>query len=338
MLAQLDLTPLRDAGGAAGASRAAGAGGAAGASARDALARAVAAACREDGGFVAVGHGLAAVGELLDAAPALFALGPAQLGAIRVNGAGRGYTPPGTIAKPGFAPDVKEAFQANAPQPAGLRGAAARFDGVNQWPPLDGFRPAVERALGELERFARDLLALVAAGSGLAAGAFDASGGDAAGAADGAGADGPIGRPAVALRLHHYPPAGGDGDHERFGAAPHTDYGALGLVAERPAAGGLEAQDASGSWQPVTAPPGALVVIVGDLLAWWSGGRLRALPHRVPVPSGGSRFTLAAFVNPPPAALLRPAGRDGDAVTTADFIARLADRRAVADDVSAQPS
>ncbi|ADB50876.1 2OG-Fe(II) oxygenase family protein [Conexibacter woesei] len=351
MLAQLDLAPLRDAGaggsgdvaggadggddgagGAGGGDDGAGGGGTA---TRGTLARDVAAACRDDGGFVAVGHGLGAVGELLDLAPALFALDPAQLDAIRVNAAGRGYTPPGSGAKPGFAPDVKEAFQANTPQPPDLRGTAARFDGVNQWPALDGFRPAFERGLAELERFARDLLALVAVGSGLGAGAFDTGG---AGARAGS-----VGRPAVTLRLHHYPPADDDGGR-RFGAAPHTDYGALGLVAERPAVGGLEAQDAHGRWRRVDTPPGALVVIVGDLLAWWSGGRLRALPHRVPIPAGGSRYTLAAFVNPPPAALLRPHrtddrdGADSDAVTTADFVARLADRRTTADDVSAQPS
>ncbi len=274
----------------------------------DELARALVAACHEDGGVVVTGHGVTAVDELLTLAPWFFALPAEDREAIRVNAAGRGYAPPPAHGKPGFPPDRKEVFQAAAEQPSDLAGPAARFAGVNQWPPLDGFRDVVERALEQLDRFAFELLGLLATGLGHEPAAF------------GAGGEHPI----VLVRLHHYPAGPGGGG---FGAAPHTDFGALGLIAEWPAVGGFEACDRSGRWLPVIGPPGALIVIVGELLAWWSGGALRALPHRVPVPGGAARISVGAFVNPDPTAVLRPVTGDGEPVSTAEFIAALADRR-----------
>jgi isopenicillin N synthase-like dioxygenase len=290
------------------------------ATARTDLARAAATACGDAGGFVATGHRLAAVDELLDIAPAFFAQPREELEAIRANSAGRGYIPMGSGAKPGFLPDAKEAFQANAGQPIDQTDAPARFDGENQWPALNGFRPAVEQGFVELQRLGRELLVLLAIGLELERETFNAY----------------CERPLVTLRLHRYPAI--DDDDRRFGAAPHTDFGALGLVAERAPTGGLEALDGRGRWQPVTAPPGTLVVLVGELLAWWSSGLFRALPHRVPVPATTARLSLAAFVNPAVDALLRPLGdTDGEAISTADFIYDLVDRRA-AGDISARQS
>lgn len=281
------------------------------------LAAAVTEACVRDGGFVAVGHGVSAVDGLLLQASRFFELGHGEREAVRVNGANRGYSPIGEGGKPGFLPDAKEVFQVGS-----IR------SGDNVWPELDGFRTELEGGLAELQGFALELLGLLATGLGLGPGALEEH----------------CRPPAVVLRLHHYP-AVADGSARRFGAAPHTDYGTIGLIAEAPSGGGLEAQDQAGAWVPVDAPPGALVVIAGELLAWWSGGRLRALPHRVPVPAGGPRFSVATFVNPSAEARLRPIGSDREpALSVADFIAALVAQREAARaaagpaTLSAQPS
>lgn len=285
------------------------------------LAAAIAAAGESAGGLVAVGHGVSAVEPLLGCARDFFSLPQDDRDAIHVNAAGRGYTPLGAGGKRGFLPDAKEAFQANTEQPATLTGDAARFSGENQWPRLDDFRQTVTSGLTELREFGRTILELLATGMQLKPDTFAAA----------------LQPGMVTLRLHHYPPAA-DRSPARFGAAPHTDFGALGLVAESPPAGGLEGRDRAGRWLRVSAPAGALIVIVGELLAWWSGGRLLALPHRVPSPKLDSRFSVAAFVNPSPDAWLRPLGSgDQSELSTAAFIARLVDERA-AGSVSVRPS
>ena len=47
------------------------------------------------------------------------------------------------------------------------------------------------------------------------------------------------------------------------------------------ACGGLEVQGMDGEWVPATPIPGTIVVNIGDLMAFWSGGRYKATKHRV---------------------------------------------------------
>ena len=42
-----------------------------------------------------------------------------------------------------------------------------------------------------------------------------------------------------------------------------------------PKCGGLEIQTTDGKWIPATPIPNTIVVNIGDLLAFWSGGRYR---------------------------------------------------------------
>jgi isopenicillin N synthase-like dioxygenase len=76
-----------------------------------------------------------------------------------------------------------------------------------------------------------------------------------------------------------------------LGCGRHTDYGFLTLVNQDTLAashsnGGpsslcLEAETRSGHWVVVPPLEGALAVNAGDMLETWSGGALRATPHRV---------------------------------------------------------
>ena len=47
------------------------------------------------------------------------------------------------------------------------------------------------------------------------------------------------------------------------------------------ACGGLEVQGMDGEWVPATPIAGTIVVNIGDLMAFWSGGRYKATKHRV---------------------------------------------------------
>jgi len=69
------------------------------------------------------------------------------------------------------------------------------------------------------------------------------------------------------------------------------------------APGGLEVAYGTGGWHPVAVDDGALLVQAGDLLERWTGGQLRATPHRVvnpPLDAGlaGRRLSLVYFHHP----------------------------------------
>ena len=61
---------------------------------------------------------------------------------------------------------------------------------------------------------------------------------------------------------------------------------------------GLQVQGAGGGWIPVPVIPGALQVFSGQLLARWTGGRLRPGRHRVVAGGTVTRRSMAVFVYP----------------------------------------
>ncbi len=109
--------------------------------------------------------------------------------------------------------------------------------------------------------------------------------------------------PQCRLRFLHYPPAGplDDGSAPVF-STPHTDYGAITLLATD-GVPGLEVLLDS-RWVPVAAPPGGIVVQLGDMLARWTNDRYRSTPHRVVGSSGADRFSIPFFVNPDPSTVV----------------------------------
>lgn len=100
--------------------------------------------------------------------------------------------------------------------------------------------------------------------------------------------------PLTNMSLLHYPP----GSPGSFGIHPHKDTDALTILAPD-AVGGLmvRKRDDSG-WLDATAPDGALVVNIGDMMEIWSGGYFVSTPHKVVNRSGKERYSFPYFAVP----------------------------------------
>ncbi|MDV7141409.1 2-oxoglutarate and iron-dependent oxygenase domain-containing protein [Tropicimonas sp. TH_r6] len=108
--------------------------------------------------------------------------------------------------------------------------------------------------------------------------------------------------PLATLRLVTYPPA--TGVEKEIGAGAHTDYGSITLlnIDTEP---GLQARLANGDWVDVDPEPGCFVLLVGDCLECWSGGRYRATPHRVQTPKN-RRYAINFYLDPGPGVPVAP--------------------------------
>jgi len=71
----------------------------------------------------------------------------------------------------------------------------------------------------------------------------------------------------------------------------HTDYGTATLIFQDQV-GGLEVRRADGTWILAPPIPGSLLINTSDLLEVWSGGRLPACIHRVPIPPKEERVEV----------------------------------------------
>ncbi|CAE7778563.1 hxnY [Symbiodinium sp. CCMP2456] len=77
----------------------------------------------------------------------------------------------------------------------------------------------------------------------------------------------------------------------------HTDWGCVTVLLADPAVSGLEVCDKAGHWTLLRAAEGDLVVNLGELLQWWTGGTWLATPHRVVArpESSGDRLSCPYF-------------------------------------------
>ena len=108
------------------------------------------------------------------------------------------------------------------------------------------------------------------------------------------------------LRLLHYPETSPDwfgpdrrlpDDEKRFlMTKTHTDSGFV-TVLWQDETGGLQVEAADGGWIDVAPDPSGLVVNFGQMLSDWSGGRIRATPHRVAAGTH-ERFSIPFFLEP----------------------------------------
>jgi len=223
------------------------------------------AACRDTGFFVVTNHGLdVPLAETFGAARDFFALPDEAKAAVALIGLD-GFIPIG-----GARSGPKEMYD------IGRRGGAV---GDGRWPDLPGFATTIERYQDAALSLAADLLQGLAVALDLDDGFFAERMTD----------------PQCFLRLLHAP-ARPDATDTTTGA--HTDYGAITLLATDGVAG-LEVLPHGQDWQPVAAPPGALVVNLGDMLARWTNDRYASTPHRV-MPGAEERFSIPFFVNPDP--------------------------------------
>lgn len=265
----------------------------------DDVAVAIDAACRRDGFFTVVGHGIdPTLHERLDrAARAFFSLPATEKAAVAMAKGGRtwrGWFPEDGELTAGM-PDAKEGFYFGADLPADdPRVVAGRLlHGPNLWPvrPFE-LRPAVETWMTEMRALANGLVAAMAVGLGLPGDWF---------------ARHLTAEPTELFRIFRYPSVV-DADR-RWGVAEHTDYGLLTILAQDHN-GGLQVHGRDG-WIDVPPVPGTLVCNIGDMLDRMTGGRYRSTPHRVQASAAAERLSFPYFFDPGWEAEVRPIPLEG---------------------------
>lgn len=221
-------------------------------------------ACTETGFFVITRHDLGPrLDDVFTAARAFFAGTDEDKAAAAMVG-NDGYLPPGSDRT-----GTKEMFDLG-------------LESFDRWPAIDGFEEAMRRYQAAALEVAADVLRGLAIALGESPTFFADRMHDAQ----------------CFLRLIHAPalPAAAADD---LSTGPHTDYGAITLLATD-GVSGLEVKPVGQDWTPVTVPEGALVVNLGDMLARWTNDRYVSTPHRVVAQPDEDRYSVPFFVNPDP--------------------------------------
>lgn len=81
----------------------------------------------------------------------------------------------------------------------------------------------------------------------------------------------------------------------------HTDWGSLTVLYIQDDLAGLQVMRGEDDWVDVPCIPGSFVVNIGDLMAFWTGGRWASTVHRVVSPAGqdaSSRISIPFFYLP----------------------------------------
>ncbi len=217
---------------------------------------------------------------------AFFDLPEATKQAYHVEGGGgaRGYTPFGTEkAKDAEVFDLKEFWHIGRSLSEGH--PLSEYMSPNVWPEeIEGFRETFETLFSEFEKAGDRMLRAIALHLGLAEDWFVAT------VEDGNSV----------MRLLHYPPLPESAPEGAVRAAAHGDINTITLLLGAEEAG-LELLSKSGEWLPVSPPPGALAVNIGDMLDRLTNGRLVSTTHRVVNPKGDaarrSRYSMPFFLH-----------------------------------------
>jgi isopenicillin N synthase-like dioxygenase len=241
---------------------------------------------RRTGFAVVADHGIdqALIERAVAATKAFFALPETVKRAYHVPGSGgaRGYTPFGVeTAKDATVHDLKEFWHVGRELPTGHRYRRTMPD--NLWPAeIADFRTHVQALYDALDATGTTLLRAIARYLTLDPHFFDDK----------------VRLGNSVLRLLHYPPVPPDAPGVRAGA--HEDINVITLLLGAEEAG-LEVRTRDGAWLPITPPPGALVVNVGDMLQRLTNHVLPSTSHRVvnPAPErrGFARYSTPFFLH-----------------------------------------
>lgn len=111
------------------------------------------------------------------------------------------------------------------------------------------------------------------------------------------------------LRCVHYPAQAVEPEPGQLRYGAHSDYGALTVLRQDDAPGGLQAYTVQGEWVDVPPTPGSYVINIGDLMARWTNDRWRSTLHRVVNPPRDARgptrrLSLVLFSGPNPDAVI----------------------------------
>ncbi|MDB9526046.1 2-oxoglutarate and iron-dependent oxygenase domain-containing protein [Oscillatoria sp. CS-180] len=109
------------------------------------------------------------------------------------------------------------------------------------------------------------------------------------------------------LRVLHYPPIPAAASPASIRAAAHEDINLLTILCEATTPG-LELLQNDGTWLPIAAIPGQLIVDTGDMLQNLTNGLFKSTTHRVTNPENDRdrRFSLPFFIHPRPETDLSP--------------------------------
>ncbi|WGI23496.1 2OG-Fe(II) oxygenase family protein [Amylibacter sp. IMCC11727] len=218
--------------------------------------------------------------------------------AIALNENHRGYIPINTSTDVNSKlADVKKPNQSSSFMM--MHDSAANPDeylsGPNQWPNLPNFRDTLTAYTAAMTILGQRLISIAAKACN----------------ADPANLAPAFENPTLWLRLLHYPPTPPLSADDLYGSAPHTDFGALTLLAQD-GVGGLQVQTPSGDWIDAPKIDGTFVVNVGDMLNRFSNGFLKSTPHRVINRSGRERYSIPFFFDPHVNTTVQPLAGTGD--------------------------
>ncbi|HIB21082.1 MAG TPA: isopenicillin N synthase family oxygenase [Rhodospirillales bacterium] len=252
-----------------------------------------------DIGFAYVeGHGIADehIKELNETCIDFFSLTPEEKKSYTLNKWHRGYLAPeaSTIVTSSVAnvtkPNQSESFLALSEVNAdgGEEENPNPLDGPNQWPQeLPRMEAVCKTYMRDMRMLSIQIVHSIARGLGIDEDWFDRF----------------FKCPTEFLRLLHYWPQ--EEEDGLYGAAPHTDYGFITLVAQDDV-GGLEVRDRDGSWFGVPPIDGTFVLNVADILSFWTGGIFISTPHRVKNITGRERYSQPYFFDPSMETLVSP--------------------------------
>lgn len=256
----------------------------------DAVGTAAAEICRavEDIGFFGIAnHGVSAqiVADAFAASASFHALPLEAKLAVKINASHRGYMPMADQHRAeATRPNLSESFLVGAdlaPDDPDIL-AEAPMCGPNQWPTgLPGIRKPLEAYRDTMTALGRRLLVLFETALDLRDGFFQRC----------------FRKPLTFVRALHYPPAPKTMPDDQFGAAPHSDFGFVTILAQDDV-GGLQVKTRAGSWIDAPNMPGVFIVNVGDMLMRWTNDRFVSTPHRVVNAPGRDRYSLPFFFDP----------------------------------------
>lgn len=250
-----------------------------------ALAEQFKAACTRTGFFYVTRHGMPqeVVDTVFDAARRYFALPLEERLKDRIDERfRRGFMPTGVTQHPGHKPDVKESYVLGLDLPPTDPDVLAGrpLHGPNKWPADKPWLKEASMAyFDHTVALGKRLLRIFAVALDLPEDFFQQY----------------TRKPMVLTNLYHYPPQAVPTNLE-LGAAAHTDYGTLTILAQDPI-GGLELQTRAGEWVAAPYIPGTLIINLGDLVKVWTNEHYVSNLHRVANRTGKDRYSIPTFFN-----------------------------------------
>lgn len=203
---------------------------------------------------------------------------------MAATGSNRGWgAPKSEQVDPNANPDFKEVFDCGyeLPELSPYRARKLSVYAPNQWPEApESFEQTIRAYYADACGVAMRVLRAIAVALGRDADSFDTA----------------FDTPMALLRGNYYPQRPVWAGEKDFGIGAHTDYGCLTLLATDGTAG-LEVRMPDGTWEKVEAAPGTFIINFGEMLEFWTSGRVKATEHRV-VGGAHERISVPLFFNP----------------------------------------